>query len=95
VRRLKPRYAREGFVICGIFGSYARQDFDEHSDIDIAYRLEGERFFARFRGLTAATRVREIGEELARALGKRVDLVSMNPLNPLLREHLARELIDA
>jgi hypothetical protein len=46
LKRLKPQYAREGFVMCGIFGSYARPDFDEHSDIDIAYRLARERFFA-------------------------------------------------
>ena len=94
LRRLQPRYLEEGFQIRGIFGSYARLDFDEHSDVDIAYQLDPSRFFARFPGLSAATRLRQIGEELARALGKRVDLVSMNPLNASLKDRLKEEMID-
>lgn len=40
LRELKPKYAKEGFVIRGLFGSYARGDASEYSDIDIAIELQ-------------------------------------------------------
>ena len=35
LKELKPKYEAEGFEILGLFGSYARDEATEGSDIDI------------------------------------------------------------
>ncbi len=39
IRLLKARYAEEGFLLVGIFGSQARRDSKPGSDLDLLYRL--------------------------------------------------------
>ena len=56
ISTLKHKYEPEGFVIIGVFGSVARGDDREKSDIDILYRCDtgpsikysGLRFFALY-----------------------------------------------
>jgi len=91
---LKNGYTAEGFIIKGIFGSYARQDYDELSDIDIAYEIESDIFFKKYRGFLAVSRIAEIGEELSAALGKKVDLFSLNSSNKALVKKISAEMIN-
>ena len=35
LKELKPKYEAEGFEILGLFGSYARDEATESSDVDI------------------------------------------------------------
>ena len=73
---VKPKYEEEGLILLGLFGSYAKETQKRTSDIDIAYRIDYERFSDSYRdGFSKILRIEEIRGELERRLGKRVDLV--------------------
>jgi uncharacterized protein len=68
-----------------LFGSWARGEARENSDVDVLVEVDpaiGLRFV-------------ELGEELEKALGRRVDLVSRRAIKPSLWERIKPELIDA
>lgn len=75
--------ARYGFARLEIFGSAARGEDHEDSDIDILYEL------APGRHLT--WEVVDAADELASILGRPVDLVSKSAVHPLLRERIEAE----
>ncbi len=92
LKKLKARYVKEGFIILGIFGSYARGEADEHSDIDILYDLENS-FIKTNGGFGVFSRLAEIREELALSLGKTVDIATTNPHNTVFQEVALKDLI--
>jgi len=94
-RMLKERYAPEGVEILGIFGSYARGEQTPESDVDIAYRLDENRFFTRYKGFAAAARIGEIAGEVEEALHKKVDFVSVNSMNKRLSKNIYKDLAYA
>jgi hypothetical protein len=68
-----------------LFGSWARGDAQDKSDIDILVEVDpsiGMGFV-------------ELAEELERALGMRVDLVSRRAIKPAYWKRIEPELIDA
>ena len=93
--RMKEKYSPEGFLIRGLFGSFARGDFDEASDIDLAYEIEKDIFLKLHEGFGAISRVAEISRELKTAFGRKVDLFSVNSANLDFTNKISRELIDA
>lgn len=92
---LQQRYRLEGFHIRGIFGSFARGDFDEFSDIDLAYELDRETFLKQNPGFHAASRLADIAVELRSAFGRKVDLFSLNSGNQNAVHHVSQELVNA
>ncbi len=66
----------------GIFGSYARGDYDENSDIDLLVR------FSKPKSLLDLVRVER---ELAEQIGKPVDLLTEGSLSPYIRERVLAE----
>ncbi len=76
---------RFGVVSIGLFGSYARGEAREDSDIDIAIELASDR-----KSLSNFLSVRRYLEE---QFGKSVDLGIESTLKPLVRELVAREII--
>lgn len=68
-----------------LFGSWARGDAREDSDVDILVDVDP----------TIGLRFVELGDELERALGRRVDLVSRRAIKEELWERIRPELIDA
>ena len=72
LRNVKSTYAQEGFLIEALFGSYSRDDADAKSDIDIL--VEATPQFASKYGFQAFERIRQIQNELSKALGVKVDL---------------------
>ena len=40
---LKPKLREEGFEVVGLFGSFARGDFSDSSDVDILIKLKEEK----------------------------------------------------
>lgn len=65
-----------------LFGSCARGEIAEDSDIDILVEIEKDISLLDFVGLKL---------ELEEALGKKVDLVEYDTIKPLLREHILKD----
>jgi predicted nucleotidyltransferase len=68
-----------------LFGSWARGDAHLDSDIDILVDVDP----------SIGLRFVDLGDELERALGRRVDLVSRRALRGELWKRIEPELIDA
>jgi len=69
---VKEKYKKEGFIIKALFGSYARNEADENSDVDIL--VEATPAFVERYGFNTIKRIDEIRQELSCALGIKVDL---------------------
>ena len=68
---------------CALFGSYARQEAQETSDVDLLIR------FSKPKSLLGHI---SISHQLQDALGKEIDLLTENELSPHIRENVLREL---
>jgi len=44
LKELKPKYEQEGLILIGLFGSYAKDNQNSFSDIDIAYKVDYNKF---------------------------------------------------
>ena len=92
LKNIKQRYLSEGFEIVGVFGSYARGNEDIFSDIDIAYRLDHNKFF-KDDAFKKLLRIEAIKEELELNFQKKVDIISLNSNNQRLNESIKKEIV--
>ena len=94
LKEYKLRYAKEGLKLVGLFGSYAKGSDDQYSDVDIAYKLDREKFSKKYQdGFSKILRIQEVEESLAKAFHKKVDLVSLDSHNSIFLEHIKKEMI--
>ncbi len=73
---------RNDISYCALFGSFARGEANENSDIDLLVRFSkpiGWKFYG-------------IAEDLEDALGKKVDLATENMLNKYIRKSVLGDL---
>jgi predicted nucleotidyltransferase len=70
----------------GIFGSYARDEQTETSDIDILVEFESPIGFFKFMKLE---------DYLSEKLGTKVDLVTPDALKPLIKSQIMQETVYA
>jgi len=75
---------RNGAERIAVFGSYARGEANATSDVDILVR------FARPKSLFQLVRIED---ELKRALGRDVDLVTENAVSPYLADAVHRDAV--
>jgi predicted nucleotidyltransferase len=68
-----------------LFGSWARGDARVDSDVDVLVDVDP----------SIGLRFVDLGDELEKALGRRVDLVSRRAIKPSLWKQIEPELIDA
>jgi predicted nucleotidyltransferase len=68
-----------------LFGSWARGDAREDSDVDVLVEVDG----------SIGLRFVDLADEIERALGRHVDLVSRRAIKPSLWKRIEPELIDA
>jgi predicted nucleotidyltransferase len=76
LKKLKPIYKKEGLILLGLFGSYAKDTQTQHSDIDIAYKLDYEKFSQKYiGGFAKLLRIDDIKKELQEIFKKPLELV--------------------
>lgn len=78
----RPILERYGVRKAALFGSAARGQMTEHSDIDILVQIDADISLLDFVGLKI---------ELEEALGRRVDLVEFETIKPRLKERILGE----
>jgi len=89
LEEIKPTYESEGLLILGLFGSYARDTQTKFSDIDIAYKLDYDKFSHKYKdGFSKLLRIDEIKKELQSIFKTPVDLV------PDTNKNIIRELVN-
>ena len=65
-----------GVTKIGLFGSYAKDTQNEFSDIDIAYRLDYNKFSQKYvDGFSKLLRIEEMKDELKKIFKKNIDFV--------------------
>lgn len=74
-----------GATRLALFGSAARDELRDDSDVDILVAFDGRTTVARYFGLK---------DYLEALLGRRVDLVTEKGLKPRARPHVERDLVD-
>ena len=67
-----------------LFGSFARGEATEESDIDLLVEFEGRKSLLDLAGLQL---------ELQESLRKKVDVFTYNSLHPLLKDRILREQV--
>ena len=77
-------HERYGVTRIGLFGSYARDEAEEDSDIDIAVEIESKNKYRSFFGLK---------RHLEKNLKNKVDLGIESTLKPAAREYILKEII--
>lgn len=76
LKKLKPIYEKEGLTLLGLFGSYAKNTQTKFSDIDIAYRLDYDKFSQKYiGGFAKLLRIDDIKKELQSIFKKPIDFV--------------------
>ena len=68
----------------GLFGSYARGDAREDSDIDILIKFRGRKSLLDLAGLKI---------ELEEKLIKKVDVITYDSIHPLIKENILKEQV--
>jgi uncharacterized protein len=71
--------------LLGVFGSYARNDHNKDSDIDILVEFNSRLNLLEIIGLE---------QELSEKLGIKVDLVTTNSVNKQVKSFIERDLIS-
>ena len=82
----------KGFQIIGLFGSYARKDQDDFSDIDLTYKMNHE-MFHKDNAFAKLIALDEIKKELEAKFHQKVDLIPANTKNKFIQASLKKEQI--
>jgi hypothetical protein len=91
IEQLKQKYEPEGFIILGVFGSYARGEQTPESDIDILYKLD-EKFYAKYPGWEAVSVIENIRKDFEIVLGKKIDFADKNALKDVGKKYILPEV---
>ncbi len=95
LKKLKPELAKEGIILIGFFGSYARGDNQASSDIDLLYSIKDPAQFAKKYGIFGSfAKLQEIKEHLSKEFGTPIDLVAESSLNEIGKKYIFKDLIN-
>jgi len=89
---LKNRYADDGILILGVFGSYARGEETEKSDIDLLYSCT-ELAFKKYSGWEIFPVLEKVKTELSQELGHKVDLADYDALSEIGKKYILPEVV--
>ena len=77
--KILDKLQQEGAISVSVFGSFARDEANEESDIDILVEFESPK---------SLIEISRIQRELEGDLGREIDLVTENSLSPYIRERM-------
>ena len=84
LRKSKPELEKKyPLTNIGVFGSYARGEATEKSDIDIAIEIDG------YMGLSFVA----LADEIETLLGVKTDLIPMRSIKPEFLQQIEKEII--
>lgn len=81
-RTLLPILRHNNVIKAGIFGSFAKGESNKKSDIDI---------LIKFKGKKSLFDIVRIERELAKDIGRKVDLVEYCTIHPRLKDRILKE----
>jgi predicted nucleotidyltransferase len=94
LKQLKPKLHDEGFELIGIFGSFARNEEKQNSDIDILYQIQNTKvYLEKYSGWNSITHIVEIKEFLKKELQRDVDFVDKSSLDSIANRYIQKDLI--
>ncbi|HFU76972.1 MAG TPA: hypothetical protein ENK68_00520 [Epsilonproteobacteria bacterium] len=74
-----------GVQFIGLFGSFARDEANENSDIDILYKIEKDKKLSIFKYL-------KLNKQLEDFFHKKIDLVRDETLKPKIKSYIQKDL---
>ena len=92
LKSLKPVFAKDGVLLLGIFGSFARGEEKEGSDIDLLIETT-PRFLQRHKGFGYFAKLNKIREQLQKEFGTTVDLVDKEGLIQHNNDHILKSAL--
>lgn len=84
-RTVAAPMSRRGVVRAGVFGSFARGDASDSSDVDFLVEFEEGRTLVDLAGLRL---------DLCDALGREVDVATPGSLHPKMRDRILLEVVS-
>jgi len=78
-------YNKFGIHFIGLFGSFARNEADESSDIDILYKIDKDKRLSMFQYLTLIKQLEDF-------FHKKIDLVRDETLKPQLKKYILKDI---
>jgi len=92
IRQQKERLHKEGFEIIGVFGSFARGEEKTDSDLDLLYDIKPE-FLEKYGGFSAFAQINAIRKQLSEALGKEIDLATIDHPGRTFKKFALQDII--
>ncbi|MBI3873697.1 MAG: nucleotidyltransferase domain-containing protein [Arcobacter sp.] len=80
LKELKPEFQKDEVNILGLFGSYARDEENKNSDIDILIETT-PLFLEKYRGLKAYAKLEDLKNIIKDTFHKEIDFVAKSELN--------------
>ena len=78
-------YKQFGVQFIGLFGSFARDEANENSDIDLLYKIEKDKKLSIFKYL-------KLHKQLEDFFHKKIDLVRDEKLKPQIKSYIQKDL---
>jgi len=92
IEAIRRKFIQDGFVIEGVFGSFARGEEGQESDIDIIFSCT-DVSFEKYPGLRFFALYDRVKKELEIELNRKVDLVDKNGLSEIGRKYILPEVV--
>jgi predicted nucleotidyltransferase len=92
IKSIKETLKSDGFIIDGIFGSYARDESTVKSDLDLLYHLDNK-FYEKYKGFIGFKKIDEIKEYISEQVNVKIDLAPKNNLSKTAKKYILGEVI--
>jgi len=74
-----------GIQVIGLFGSFARDEANENSDIDILYKIEKDKKLSMFKYL-------KLNKQLEDFFHRKIDFVRDETLKPQIKSYIQKDI---